>query len=50
METVFEALLWVGIISGVLAGLGLLAEGVEAFADALDSWADEISSHYVDEP
>lgn len=49
MNELIEAALWFTMIVGVFALLGLMAEGAEWFADALDSWAESISSNYVDE-
>ena len=49
METLFEGLFYLAMISGAFALLGLAAEGIERFADAFDSWAESISTHYVDD-
>lgn len=46
-DEVVIGLLWIGIVAGVFAFLGWCAEKC---CDAFDSWADSISTHYVDEP
>lgn len=49
MDTLIEALLWLGIVSGVLALLGLAAEGIERGAARFDTWIESICTRYADD-
>lgn len=49
MDTLFEGLFYFAMIAGVFALLGLIEAGIERFADAFDSWADSICTHYLDD-